>query len=261
MLLKTSGKTQYVLRCDLVPHARIVEISLSGNNLTGNLAGNLADDNSHRLKRVLRLREGDSFVVTDGKGREIIAKLGNDSNFTFNAEDWKTPNREPKVEVTVFAAVSKGDRLEWLIEKSVEMGVKRIVPVMAERCVVREPSRAKIERWQKVATAAMLQCGGCILPEVAAPVTIKEIAKPDLDTLAILLHEEALSTSLHQLPSADSKQKIWLASGPEGGFSSTEVNSFFNAGWQPVWLGKRLFKTDTAPTIALANLLAHSWGI
>ncbi len=233
----------------MVPHARVIETELSGS---------LTDDNRHRLERVLRLREGDTFIITDGCGHETTATFGRSGSF--KADAWQTPDREPEVEVTLFASISKGERLEWLIEKAVEMGVRRIVPLVAERCVVKAPGDGKIDRWRKVAATAMLQCGGCVLPEIADPLKLSQIAVPPANTQAILLHEESLSVSLNALPQRSAHSHIWLASGPEGGFSDAEVDFFVNSGWQPVWLGKRLFKTDTAPTIALANLLARSWG-
>jgi 16S rRNA (uracil1498-N3)-methyltransferase len=233
----------------MVPHARVIEKQL---------VGTLSEDNRHRLERVLRLREGDSFVITDGCGHETTAILGRSGSYS--ADSWLTPDREPQVDVTLFAAISKGERLEWLIEKAVEMGVRRIVPLIAERCIVKSPGESKVDRWRKIAATAMLQCGGCILPEVSDPLKLSLLAPPPADTLPILLHEESLSVSLHSLPQNSSQTAIWLASGPEGGFADNEVDFFINSGWQPVWLGKRLFKTDTAPTIALASLLIRSWG-
>ncbi|MBU1106155.1 MAG: 16S rRNA (uracil(1498)-N(3))-methyltransferase [Candidatus Riflebacteria bacterium] len=232
----------------MVPHARIIEPAL---------VGTLNDDNRHRIERVLRLREGDKFVITDGCGHEATAVLG--LKGAYSAETWQTPEREPSLEVSLFAAVSKGERFEWLIEKAVEMGVLRIIPLMAERCIVREPGSSKVERWRKIAATAMLQCGGCQLPEIADPVKLEQLPTPAETVTPILLHEEALSVSLHQLPETTDRTGIWLASGPEGGFSDREVKILLDKGWQPVWLGRRLFKTDTAPTIALANILAKSW--
>ncbi|PKL40987.1 MAG: 16S rRNA (uracil(1498)-N(3))-methyltransferase [Candidatus Riflebacteria bacterium HGW-Riflebacteria-1] len=232
----------------MVPHARVIEVSL---------AGTLSADNRHRLERVLRLREGDEFVITDGCGHEATAVLGLKGNY--QAGEWQMPDREPLLAVSLFAAVSKGERFEWLIEKAVEMGVARIVPLMAERCIVKEPGSPKVERWRKIAATAMLQCGGCLLPEVADPVKLELLPAPAEGITSILLHEEALSVSLYQLPDKVGRTGIWLVSGPEGGFSDREVKLLLDKGWQPVWLGRRLFKTDTAPTIALANLLARSW--
>lgn len=232
----------------MVPHARIIEPAL---------AGTLNEENRHRIERVLRLRDGDKFIITDGCGHEATAVLG--SKGAYHAEAWQTPAREPRIEVTVFAAVSKGERFEWLIEKAVEMGVVKIVPLLAERCIVKDPGAAKVDRWRKIAATAMLQCGGCLLPEVTDPVKLEKLPAPAADITPVLLHEEALSVSLHQLPEQTGHTGFWLASGPEGGFSDREVKLLLDKGWQPVWLGRRLFKTDTAPTIALANLLAKSW--
>ncbi len=232
----------------MVPHARVIESELSGR---------LNEDNRHRLERVLRLREGDKFVITDGIGHEAEAVLGKGGNY--EARQWQTPEREPDLEVTVFAAISKGDRLEWLIEKAVEMGVVKIVPLLAERCVVKNPGSGKVDRWRKIAATAMIQCGGCYLPEVTDPVVVNHLPVPGDEIQAVLLHEESVSVSLYGLPD-NNRKKIWLASGPEGGFSDSEVDFFIKSGWQPVWLGRRLFKTDTAPTIALANILGRSWG-
>jgi len=232
----------------MVPHARVIEPSLEGT---------LDADNRHRLERVLRLREGDEFVITDGCGHEANAVLGR--NGSYQAREWQSPGREPALKATVFAAISKGERFEWLIEKAAEMGVVKIVPLLAERCVVKNPGVAKVERWRKIAATAMIQCGGCLLPEVADPLSLADLPAPEADITPILLHEEALSVSLHELPAQPGRTSVWLASGPEGGFSEREVNLLLDKGWQPVWLGRRLFKTDTAPTIALANLLLRSW--
>ena len=232
----------------MVPHARVYQPELCGT---------LSDDNKHRLERVLRMRPGDSFIITDGLGQEAVAILGKDGSY--QGKEWVEPGREPEVEVTLFAAISKGDRLEWLIEKAVEMGVKRIVPLIANRCVVKKPSTGKVARWRKVALTAMIQCGGCCLPEVSDPIRLADIETPAEEVLPILLHEEPLSVSLKELPAKEKKQ-IWLASGPEGGFDDSEVDFFLKNNWKTVWMGKRLFKTDTAPTIALSCLLADSWG-
>ena len=233
----------------MVPHARVIEEELCGT---------LNKENSHRIMTVLRLREGDSFVITDGYGHEANAVLGKNGNYS--AEEWKTPNREPHIEVTLFAALSKGERLEYVIEKAVEMGVKKIVPVICERCIVKNPGNSKTDRWQKIAATAMIQCGGCVLPEVSSPILFDDLPTPNEDTLPILLHEESLELSLKSLPNTvKNKKKLWLSSGPEGGFTDNEVKGFIKSGWQPVWLGKRLFKTDTAPIVALSILLSSYW--
>jgi len=228
----------------LVPHARVLEPDAGGV---------LSDENRHYLERVLRLRAGDAFTVTDGTGRETIAILG--AQGSYQLREWTEPGREPAAKTTIYCAVSKGDRFEWLIEKAVEMGVRRIVPLLTSRVVAGTPGRAKIDRWRKIAVTAMLQCGGCVMPEVAEPLPFRELPRPSGDVRPVLLHEIPMAVSLRELPKAE-KPELWLASGPEGGFDPNEVKTFLDAGWQAVWLGKRLFKTDTAPVVALARLLS-----
>jgi 16S rRNA (uracil1498-N3)-methyltransferase len=231
----------------VVPHARVIEPEL---------AGNLSDENRHRLERVLRLKSGDSFIITDGMGHEATAVLL--GRGAYRAELWEKPNREPLLELTLCAAVSKGDRFEWLIEKAVEMGVRTIIPLECERGLVKNLSNHKLERWQRIADTAMLQCGGTKLTRIAQPTTAFSLNLEGAEALPILLHEELLGTSLKSLPKRVAGE-IWLASGPEGGFSEKEVEHLLGTGWQAVWLGKRLFKTDTAPLVALSVLLSEQW--
>ena len=233
----------------MVPHCRIIETEPNGC---------LNKDNRHRIERVLRLRPGDKFIVTDGCGKESEAVLEKDGNYT--VVYWYEPEREPNIDVTLFVALSKGDRLEWVIEKAVEMGVRKIVPLISEHCIVKEVSNNKLERWQKIAETAMIQCGGCLLPEIAAPIKLGNIAKPEADTLPLFLYEENLNYSVSGLKNISSDiKKIWVVSGPEGGFSELEAKFFKDSGWKTIWLGKRLFRMDTAPIVALANLLSSYW--
>lgn len=144
-----------------VAHARVLQSEIQ---LT------LSDDNRHYLERVLRLRPGDPFVVTDGAGREADAWLGNRGEY--RREGWRYPGREPMVQIVLFLPLLKGERFEWALEKAVELGVATIVPVRTARCVVRDVSAARYERWRKVILAAMLQCGGCRLPRLERATTI-----------------------------------------------------------------------------------------
>ena len=181
----------------MVPHCRIIETEPNGS---------LNKDNRHRLERVLRLRPGDKFVITDGCGKEAEAILEKDGKYS--VVSWYEPDREPDIEVTLFVALSKGDRLEWVIEKAVEMGVRKIVPLISEHCIVKEASENKLERWQKIAETAMIQCGGCLLPEITAPLKLVNIPKPDDSTLPLFLYEENLDYSvsgLKNMPSFFSK--------------------------------------------------------
>ena len=159
----------------MVTHSRIFETNPK-----------LSKENQHRLVNVLRLKPSDSFVITDGKGKEFKAVLK--SRDTYEIESENVPQREPDIEVSLYCAVSKGDRFERLIEKAVEMGVRYIYPILTQRCVVKKPSESKMKRWQNIAITAMLQCGGCLLPQIMQPADFSQIPAKDKSSLAVVLH-------------------------------------------------------------------------
>lgn len=215
------------------------------------LGGNLSPENQHYLQKVLRLKTGDLFFITDGLGNECKAKL--ESPATYLAMDKTAPAREPRFSITAFVPLLKGDRLEFLIEKLVELGVTRFIPFLSKNSVVSTPSKGKLERWQKIACAAMLQCGGCLLPKIEAPTSLREFPPRSFPFLSLFLHEEFLPSKF-ALPVKQSQTNVVLASGPEGGFSSDEVTFLLDQGWHPLWLGNRRLRADTAPIAAVAAL-------
>lgn len=232
-------------------HARVWESSPTGD-------GALSPDNRHYLERVLRLRPDDAFQITDGAGREGDAVLLSGGRYRLSGE-LHAGGREPETEITLFVALIKGDRFEMVIEKAVELGVRRIVPVATARCVARPPASGKLERWRKIALAAMLQCGGCRLPEVADPVAMPNVPVPAEGVLPLVLHEARISdhwSGSGQLPRP--APVTWMFSGPEGGFTDGEVASLIAKRWHPTWLGPRRFRADTAPIAALSALILAS---
>lgn len=226
--------------------------------LARDLSGILNKDQRHRLERVMRLRQGDAFVITDGRGNEADAVLGN--NGEYSAPEWRTPGREAKLDICLFAAIIKGDRFDWLIEKAVELGVKKIVPFFSQHSVVKKASENKIKRWRKIAQSAMLQCGGCILPEVAEPTSLKKIAAEKIKNPSIVLYEADTQNSISDFKQSKPEDACNILTGPEGGFSAEEVQALQNRGWQVVWLGPRIFRAETAPLIAIASVIDCCWG-
>lgn len=226
--------------------------------LARDLSGSLNKDQRHRLERVMRLRPGDAFVITDGRGHEADATLEN--NGEYSASEWRTPAREAKLDICLFAAIIKGDRFDWLIEKAVELGVKKIVPFFCQHSVVKKVSENKTKRWQKIAQSAMLQCGGCILPEVTEPRSLKKIAAEKKYFPSIVLYEADTQNSLEDFKQLKTRDACNILTGPEGGFSSEEIQALQNMGWQIVWLGPRIFRAETAPLIAIASVIDCCWG-
>ncbi len=205
----------------------------------------------------MRLRPGDDFVITDGQGNEAEAILGPQGSYS--AEKWSTPEREAAIELHLFAALTKGEKFDWLVEKAVELGVRRITPVMTRHCVVKKASDNRLDRWQKIALSAMLQCGGCILPEISAPVELAAIPAPQ-HVCATVLYEYDAESKIHNLDQCRNTRECWLFTGPEGGFSPEEISMLKERGWHSLWLGPRIFRAETAPIIAISTILAGTWG-
>lgn len=226
-----------------VPHGRVFEETLQGS---------LSRENAHYLKHVLRLREGACFFLTTGNGDETRARLLSDG--AYSVMETTYPVREPPLVVTLFPAVLKGDRFEFLIEKAVELGAVGIHPIVCKRSIVRELSASKRERWEKIAVSAMLQCGGCRKTAIHEPVKLRALPTPSPSTHALLLHESPDAEGFPLMPPPGVRD-IWLVSGPEGGFEPSEVEELKGRGWKTVYLGSRLLRADTAPLAALAALV------
>ena len=167
---------------------------------------------------------------------------------------------EPSVEVTLFQAVPKLDKLEYIIQKSIELGVSRIVPVLTRRCISRpdeqEFARKKLPRLNKIAEEAAKQSGRGIIPEVAPMVSYKEALEmmKKLDRNVLLYEEEEGGKSFGDVDLGGAKT-VGLLIGSEGGFDKEEAAAAAEAGAEQVWLGKRILRCETAPITALSILM------
>ncbi len=164
---------------------------------------------------------------------------------------------EPSIEVTLFQALPKADKLEQIIQKAVELGVTEIVPVLTRRCISRMSAgdfQKKLPRYQKIAQAAAQQSGRGIIPPVAPLHTLEQAAErmKSLD-VPVVLYETEGGISFSQVRS-DAKT-YGLCIGSEGGFDPQEIDYLQQAGAQPVWLGKRILRCETAPLTALSVLM------
>lgn len=165
---------------------------------------------------------------------------------------------EPNIEVMLFQAVPKLDKLEFIIQKSVELGVSRIVPVLMRRCISRPDGRdfeKKLNRLNKIAEEAAKQSGRGIIPEVAPIVSYKKALEmmSELDK-TILLYEEEGGCSFGEV-GFDGVKTIGVLVGSEGGFDGEEAEAAVNLGAERVWLGKRVLRCETAPITALSILM------
>ncbi len=165
---------------------------------------------------------------------------------------------EPDISVTLFQAVPKLDKLEFIIQKSVELGVSRIVPVLTRRCISRPDSRdfeKKLKRLTKIAEEAAKQSGRGIIPEVTPIVSYKTALEmmSSLDK-TIMFYEAEGGKPFGEVDLSDAKN-IGLVIGSEGGFDADEVKMAVDAGTERVWLGKRILRCETAPITGLSILM------
>jgi 16S rRNA (uracil1498-N3)-methyltransferase len=222
----------------------------------------LPEDVAHHAIKVLRIKEGDEVMFFNGKGGAFTAKIEHirGKKVTAITGAWQDEERESSLYSILVLAVSTGEKMDYAVQKAVELGVNFIQPLMSNRCVVRlNGARAerRVSHWQSIAIHACEQCHRTRIPEVAPIAELSRwLAQPLQDTCKIVLNPAA-SQSLRDI--APRPLKIVLLAGPEGGFSENELQATRQAGFIPVRLGARVLRTETAPLAALAAI-QMLWG-
>ena len=225
----------------------------------------LPHEAAHHAARVLRLRAGDEIVLFDGRGGEFPARIEaiERSRVAVSVGTHRAVERESPLEVTLLQGVSSGERMDVTVQKAVELGVRAIQPVLAEKSVVKldaERSDAKREHWRRIAISACEQCGRNRIPEVRPVMRLDEAARQLSPAgLRLLLSPHGgtrLRDALAGGRSGIAECEIVLAIGPESGFSAGEEAQLVAAGFSAVRLGPRVLRTETAASAALAALNA-----
>jgi 16S rRNA (uracil1498-N3)-methyltransferase len=220
----------------------------------------LDDESAHYLRTVMRLKRGDELVVFDGAGGEFPAVLTEAHRDGVRAQLGERMRRDAESALTtrLGLGISRGERMDWAIQKAVELGVSAITPLLTEHCVVHLDQTRTAQRrrhWQRIAQSACEQCGRNRLPEIHEPTTLATWVGCR-QGLGLFLHPHG-GSSLHELtPPAG---PICLLSGPEGGFSEGERLLALEAGFVPLRLGPRILRTETAALAALAAIQTL-WG-
>lgn len=228
----------------------------------------LDGDNAYHVGIVLRKRPGDSILICDGARTDITAvidKIESDKVYLSIIE--RTENStEPFWQAVLFQGLPKGDKMDQIIQKSVELGISSIVPVVCQRSVTRLSDsnlERKLQRWNRIALEAAKQCGRGLIPQVRQPVSFNQAVEmaANMD-LSFLPWEDERQHSLKRLLSDfDSKTDdiisqftVGFIIGPEGGFSTSEIDTAKRAGLSCVTLGPRILRTETASLAVLAML-------
>lgn len=215
------------------------------------------------LLTVLRLKPGAELVLFDGSGFEFpaVLEIADKKQALVKITGMHGPVVESPLHVSLAQGVSRGERMDYTIQKAVELGVAGIVPVLTERSVVKldkDGGAKKREHWQAVAVSACEQSGRVRVPEVHAPVTLARFLaeKPEGDLKLLLDPQGGVTAGVLPRP-ADGKAMLLV--GPEGGLSDNEIALAARVGFQGLKLGPRILRTETAALVAL-SLLQASWG-
>ncbi len=217
----------------------------------------LDPEEAHHVARVLRLKAGDALAVFDGKGGEWEATIETCSRegVTVVVGAPREGDVEPRLRVVVFQALTRPEKLEWVLQKGTELGVSAFRLVASDRVEAPPPSPSRLSRYERIVMEACKQCGRRVLPSV----TLGSLAPPEAGVLAILLaHGEGVAP-LGAVLAGSPSTEVWLAVGPEGGFAEAEIEAVKAAGWRRASLGPRVLRTETAGVVAAAIVL-HARG-
>ena len=220
----------------------------------------LTGENAQHAK-VLRLKQGEEVLVCDGQGTECLCAVSDVSpgQISLVVKSRQESANEAAVQVSVYMAFPKADKLEHVIQKATELGADEIVAFPSARCISKPDEKRlkkKLERWQKIAASAAEQSGRGRIPEVRTlpsyQAALERAAKADK---ALLFYENEQATTLKMALSHSSYTTVSLLTGPEGGLEELEVEKAKDAGLQVCTLGKRILRCETAPLCALSAVM------
>jgi 16S rRNA (uracil1498-N3)-methyltransferase len=218
----------------------------------------LVGENAYHLARVLRAKVGQQFdVVAAGRVRHGQVTAISDQRVELElAED--VLSADPRVEITLLISIFKFERMEWALEKATELGVARLVPVIAQRSEKHLALAAgkRVERWRRIVQQSAQQARRASVPEVGEPIPLDQ-ALAGADQGIVLAESEQDAFLKQVLTELKSSSSVRLAIGPEGGWTGTELKAFQNAGWRSASLGNSILRAETAAIAALAVVFSE----
>lgn len=240
---------------------RLTRVHVSGP-LTPGHGRTIEGDAANHIMRVLRLRPGDPLILFDGRGGEHAARVEGFRKRAVIVEvgDRSGTTVQSPLALTLAQGVSRGERMDWVVQKATELGVTRIIPVMTERSVVKLDARQaerKRLHWQGIAVAACEQSGRDRLPAIDPPLGLAEFLANIATRATHVLLSPAASLRIADLPRPEGSVVVLI--GPEGGLAEAEQRAALAAGFVGVRLGPRVLRTETAAVAAL-TLLQHQFG-
>jgi len=228
----------------------------------------LTGDNVHYAQRVLRMRQGDALDLIDGQGFEYHAVIRSMNSETVSVEILKkNAILDPPLGLILCQSLLKSDKMDFIIKRSVELGVDTFFPFVSSRSVARlspEAALNKVTRWQKIATEAARQCGRSIIPTVQSVLTFQQmLGKAEGEMVKVIFWEAEAERTIRQVfrdREGCPDDRYFFIVGPEGGFSGEEVWRAKEKGFLSVSIGKRVLKVETA-VLSILAILQYEKGI
>ncbi len=208
------------------------------------------------LRDVLRTRKGDPVEVLDGRGRVlegIVESIGRRS-LSVRIKGRLTPETESLLSLYLIQPLLKGEKMDLVVQKTTELGIKGILPVVTERSVVRVTRR--LEHWRKVAREAVRQSGRTVIPEIPGIMSLEEVLQGlPAEAIKIVFHRDGKG-KLNEIAGTVKGEQLpfYCLTGPEGGLSDHEVQSALSSGFMPASLGRRVLRAETASIVAITLL-------
>lgn len=219
----------------------------------------LPEAQAHYIGRVLRMAEGAAVQLFDGSGHEFrgsLLEVGK-KRVRVHLNETFAGQTESPLRIHLGQGLSRGERMDWAIQKATELGVTEITPIVSERCEVRlkdERAEKRQAHWQQIAVSACEQCGRSVVPVIHPPMPLAEWLKGSDAELKLVLHPVAEPLTSHDKPTT-----LAFLIGPEGGLNDAEVEQAKSVGFHAARLGPRVLRTETAPVVAL-SVAQQLWG-
>lgn len=220
----------------------------------------ITGEDAHHLMHVLRAKNGQQIVVADAQKKVALAEI---ISFEENCVQLQclqelAADTEAPVAVTLVQWLPKADKMDFIVQKAVELGVQRIIPVAGDHCVVKYDAAKRENRrkkWQKIAEEAAKQCGRTILPQVEPVTSLKDVLENAGHDVCIMCYEGQVPCTLGAFLAQQTGEQFSLFIGPEGGFSQAETALCTDYGVQMVTMGPRILRAETASLAAIAIVL------
>ncbi len=228
--------------------------------LTPNSTLALSESQSHYLSKVLRMEAGRELILFNGSGGEYSAEISavHKKQVDVHLKEFSADNRQSHLSLELAIGVSRGERMDWVLQKATELGVTKITPLLTERTEVKlggERGDKKMEHWQQILISACEQCQRNLLPELSAPRQLADwLNECSAELKFVLHHRDNKGLPQHQTP-----HSVALLIGPEGGLDDDEIAQAMAQNFSPLTLGPRVLRTETAPVAAI-SLVQYLWG-